>query len=479
MPKINNSTNFISFINANKILVIGFLMIGMAGIVLRILWTENVPTKQWYDFDTFMEVATNIYEGNGHSIGGQAVAWVGPGYAYALAFFFKLMGRADIDAAKLMNLWLSSLTLLMSFFVFIRIFVRKVPDKRGVLRNHANKPAILAAYALTAVFPNIIAYNNVAGTETFFLFLLVCILLLQLYPLFHKVSWVNFALVGALTGLCTLTKPFMLVYPVILAVICWVDTKRWLSAAKWLLIAGIPCMLVVAPWTYRNYRHYGRFIPVSYNMGYNRQVNNNERNISGSWMPLEDTVMSDGTRALMEAILDDGRSVKQAYELELPLAREASKWIHDNRLAYMQLGLMRIQKTYFHGADDILDWTMNDWKYEEGAPSEYKDKRHTAFAMSLFTVMVNIVSAAGFIFLFLYFWPYLKSCFTKKRFMDGPENLLFLNIAFFALIVFAFEGQPRYNHSVLIFFIAALVWICDKVVSQRSGQLIGYARLPD
>ncbi|MCL2664943.1 MAG: hypothetical protein FWE82_04970 [Defluviitaleaceae bacterium] len=437
------------------------------GLLLRILWIANVPTVQVFDFATFMETATNISEGRGHSMDGQAVAWVGPGYSYALAFAFRLFG-AGIWTAKVFNVWLSTLTLAGTFFLYVKWLSREVPDKRGVLRAKPIIPAIGAAYFLTAVFPNLIAYNNVAGTESFFLFLLVCILLLQAYPLPKKWIIINFMLMGFAIGLAALTKPFMLAYPVVAVAMEWVSRKKFKQCIVCAVAVPLCCAAAVAPWAYRNYRMFDRFIPVSYNMGYNRQVNNNEHNISGSWMPLEDTKMSGQTRIRMEESLAGGRSVKQAYELEPYLSKEAGEWIRGNMPAFLELGVLRVYKTFFYGASDLDDWTMNDWEYEYGGPDEYSDMRHTAFAGGLFSIMVNTVSAAGLLFFFMYIKNFVFALNKKISVLTDARNAVFLNIAFFLTVVFAFEGQPRYNHPALIFLICAAVWICEKLLRPNA-----------
>ena len=63
---------------------------------------------------------------------------------------------------------------------------------------------------------------------------------------------------GLLTGVAVLVRPAMLFF-LPLAAIWFVWTRRPMLAAVFLVGAG----LVIAPWTARNYAHYGRFVLVA------------------------------------------------------------------------------------------------------------------------------------------------------------------------------------------------------------------------
>lgn len=66
------------------------------------------------------------------------------------------------------------------------------------------------------------------------------------------------AAAGVLAGLSVLTRPAMLVFlPLAVLWLCW--RRHWIPAA----IFAAACVLVVAPWTARNAREYGRFVLVA------------------------------------------------------------------------------------------------------------------------------------------------------------------------------------------------------------------------
>ncbi|MCL2421564.1 MAG: hypothetical protein FWD03_06875 [Defluviitaleaceae bacterium] len=419
------------------------------GVGLRIFWILYVPTQQLYDFATFLETASNIYHGRGHTLNGNPVAWVGPGYSYVLALFHWIAGSDNPFHAQMLNVILSVATLIMSGFVYIKWF--PYDDVK-----------ILVAYGLTAVFPHLIAYNNVAGTETLFLFLLVALLLARLYiPLGRKQAVV----MGIICGLAALVKPFMIVYPAVALAMWWMQGKdARVTIVRTVFMAGA-MLLVIAPWTVRNYRAFDQFILISYNMGYNQIVNNNYANTRGAWMPLDAVPMPETLRAQVAESLQDGRTIKEAYELDGPLAAQARHWMIRNPVAVTQLSLLRVQRTFFNGADDITLWAMNDWDIYDGrGVSPVRNQRHIYFFEGFFAIVANVFAAAGLLFVLASLWPYVSSFFSVDydRFLPTAESMVFIHIAFFAVIVAAFEGQERYAHPVFIFFIFAIIWLCSK-----------------
>ena len=432
----------------DKRIIATLFILTALGLILRLYWVWNVPTRQLYDFATFLEIASNIYNGRGHTLNGRPIAWVGPGYSYALAFFHFLSGSDNPFNAKILNVILSMATLIMSAFVYIKWF------------SH-NELKLVAAYGLTAIFPTLVAYNNVAGTETLFLFLLVTLILARMYiPAGCKQAIV----MGVICALAALTKPFMLAYPAVAFALWWMQGKDFRVSAVRTAVMFLTMAFVIAPWTIRNYHSFGRFILISYNMGYNQIVNNNYANIRGGWMPLEAVPVPDELREQIEYSLRD-RGIQEAYELEPILGAHARHWMIRNPVAVGQLALLRVQRTFFNGAGDISQWAMNDFDFYDGrGTSPVRNQRHMHFFEGIFSIMVNVFSAAGLIFVLLTLWPYVKDLFNtgRHRTLSLAEAFIFIHIAFFVLIVAAFEGQERYAHPVHIFFIYAFIWLCSR-----------------
>ncbi|MDR1704980.1 MAG: glycosyltransferase family 39 protein [Clostridiales bacterium] len=396
----------------------------LAGILFRILFVINVPTEQLYDFAAYKEIAVNIKNGLGHSLGGVPVAWQGPLYPYALGAFYRLFGTESDLAGKILNIILSSLTLILSVPVYGRLI-----KSRG---------RTIAAVALTAFLPANIAYVNVLGTEVIFAFILFVIIFLQL---FYSDRYLSYPVIGAMTGLAALTKPFMLAFPAVLILLYWLKYKK---ARATLIFAGviISCACaVIAPWVFRNYRLFGRFIPVSYNGGYVQFINNNDKNHNGLWMDhLEPGTLN----------LEPGINVKTSPELEPLFAEEAGRWITSNLGEFLKLGFLRVNETFFDNAYDIPQWAMN--RAELGA-------ERNANAISAALALVNkLLAAAGLVFVISRFPAFFKGLRPGNAVSEG-DMTAFLTILFFAAVIFVSEGQARYAFPVFPFFVYAIMRI--------------------
>lgn len=417
------------------------LLVTAAAVYLRIWFVLAVPTEQVFDFATYQEIAVNIFNHLGHSFRGMAVAWQGPAYPLALGYIYRLAGDSDVLIGKLFNAALSVLTLVMLYFILRRM--------------SNNRFFICGAYTMAAFLPNFLAYNNVIGTEVFVTFLFVLILLLQVYS-FH--NWLRIPLLGVLIGAAALTKPFFLAYPLVAALYVWLKEKDIKKTAVTLAVLLVTASAVVAPWTYRNYRKFGRFIPVSYNSGYVLYINNNDVNLTGGWMDLRDVPATPELEKTVEAILDKyGGYVQQAYELEPVLKEAACRWIAENPLEFLKLGFLRVKATFFMGAWDIRSWAMNEVPSTQDPGEDAACRRSLSFFHSLSDVLVYLLSSCGLLYMLINIVPVARAVLRRKG-LSVPDRILIptVNLAFFVLVVFVFEGQARYNFPTLFLLICGM-----------------------
>jgi len=431
-----------------------FSLITILAIYLRLWFVDHMATIQMYDFSTYQEIASNIFKHHQHSLWGQPVAWQGMGYSTALGLFYIIMGNARIETAQLFNCIISSLSLPLIFLIF-----RKLSLHPGV---------VLGAYTLTALLPNYIAYNNVVGTEILLTFLFLIILCLQLYVFDNRF---RYPLLGIFIGLATLTKPFFLVYPVLLAVYNWLKNKDLRQTGLLLLTTTLFMLAIISPWTLRNYRDYGSLIPVSYNSGYVLFINNNDKNVSGSWMPLEKVPASPQLKIQIQRELNKNQNnVKLAPGLDKVLKPAAKQWISQNPGTFMQLGLLRLKQTFFSGAQDISAWAMNDIQRTKEQKTSTRFNRNLNFFNAIADILVYILASAGILYLLLNLKIMLRSLFSRQLCLSDQILLPSLNTAFFLAIYFVFEGQPRYNYPLLFLFaisLAIIMQTCSEAL-QRS-----------
>lgn len=415
-------------------------VVTIIGIALRLGFVWTVPNRPIYDFQTYQDIATNIFYHRGHTYLGEAIAFQGMGYPTALGYFYRLVGNHEIWTGKMFNVIFSSLTMLVFLLILLRLTKRK--------------SIIYPAYTVLALLPNYIAYTNVLGTEVFVTFLFCTVIWLQVSSL---PRYMKYPLLGIAIGGAALTKPFFLAYPVLTALIVWMRTKHWRETIICGLVTGLVMAAVVAPWTYRNYEKFGRLIPVSYNSGYVLAVNNNDHNVKGGWMPLNQIAVSPETRQKMNAILQDGkRSEKLAHELDPLLKEEGKRWILKNPGTFLKLGLLRLNGMFFDGAWDIRAWAMIDFKgkNQPWSPEVYERNMNAFIAVS--GVIISLLSALGLTYVLLNVAPLVQSVFRRSAVSDlvlVPS----VNLLFFLAVHFVFEGQARYNFPLLFLLIIGAV----------------------
>ncbi|MCL2855339.1 MAG: glycosyltransferase family 39 protein [Defluviitaleaceae bacterium] len=422
---------------------IPLLVIFAAALLLRIYWVLNVPTVQLFDFANYQMIAENIANGLGHTMHGSPVAWQGSGYPYVLGIFYRIIGTTDVLAGKWLNIAFSMGTLVFCWLIYKKIF-----EKRKFA---------LTALAITAFLPQYIAYVNVIGTEVFFTFLLSAIVFVKIYFLPKTPA---FFVLGALIGLTALVRPFMMAYPVIAGIYMLSATKQLKRSLAFAGICFAVMVVIITPWAIRNYTHFGRFIPVSYNSGYVLFINNNNENVNGLWMnPLRATADFPDRHAILEQALD-GRTIHQAYDVEPYLSAWAREWISQNPVEYLKLGVLRVYRTFFDGANDIPQWAANvSPMYDEGLTEAQRTwhRRNHNFLEASAGIITFILNGTGFLFMFAMVKKYAVGLFTKNGRISLHTAIIFINLAFLIVIPFFFEGQARYAFPAFIFVIPAAV----------------------
>ncbi len=436
--------------------LISFLIITLVAVLFRIIWMKNVPSTPIFDFLTYQEIAANIANGYGHTYQGEAIAFQGMGYPTALGIFYKLVGTTSVEAGRWFNLLLSTCTLLLVYPIF-----RALTSSRKLA---------LGAYALVAFLPNYIAYVNVIGAEVFLAFLFAAVIFLQLYR-FNR--YVRIPLLGIFIGLAALTKPVFLAYPLVAAAVYYLREKDLRASLVFLLSVSLVMAATVAPWTIRNYQKFDRLIPVSYNSGYVLYLNNNANNVTGGWMPLKDAAASPELRSQIDQILEQGkRSEKLAHELDPLLKAEGQRWILAHPLEFAKLGLLRLQATFFSGAWDVQSWAMNDWYPEHPSWTKELERNIKAFR-AVADVLIYAMSTLSFLFVGAGVVAAVRSLFSRSAKLSNTLLLPTLNISFFILIYFVFEGQARYNFPVLFLLAFCAVFAANSIWRgvKKSGSL--------
>ena len=225
-------------------------------------------------------------------------------------------------------------------------------------------------------------------------------------------------LLGGLVGLLVLTSP-----PTALIFIVWLAYDLYLSgAATFLKKALVPLvllpLLIVAPWTIRNYMRFHRVIPVRDDLGLELSVSNNDcaqfsiyKNLSSGcfdkFHPNHNVREAAKVRAMGEVNYDDLR------------LREAENWIGSHPEAFASLSATRFIAFWVPTQNgDVRD--TGGWRLERGI---------------LYIYLMTALSGAGLMTLY-------------RR--DARSSIVCLScLAAFPLVYYFVQFEDRYRYPIM------------------------------
>lgn len=192
--------------------------------------------------------AQGLAQGDGYQVpwSGEITANWPPGYPVVLALLFVLFG-SDIAVARLFNVFLGAITAVMVYAL-----ATKVQDQRT---------GIVAGF-LMALFPSQIFFSMVIMTETFFVALSVGLMILLVAWFGEKqqlTTW-RVLVLGLLLGFMSLVRAEAVLLGPALVILWKLVGHSWGQVLRFspLLLAGM--VLVISPWTTRNYIQLEEFV---------------------------------------------------------------------------------------------------------------------------------------------------------------------------------------------------------------------------
>lgn len=195
----------------------------------------------------FLGGAQRLVSGNGFGDPSYPIL-TAPLYAVFIAIGLELFGD-DQAPIKLAQAVADSLTVVLLYFICRRIFEERVAR---------------VAAAMAAIYPFSIYAAASIGEETFFGLFLACFVWLGLQAIDSGRWWLHCA-AGALLALATLVRASVQYYPAFwLLTLCALDGLNRRTLARFAAF-GTCFVLLIAPWTVRNYLVLGEFIPVAVN----------------------------------------------------------------------------------------------------------------------------------------------------------------------------------------------------------------------
>jgi hypothetical protein len=189
-----------------------------------------------------------------------------PLYPFLLALIYKSCGVGSVTSLTLQRLLpLTAASLSAAVLPLI--------GRRAGFSNWVG----IAAGVSMAFWPFNLALETTGRNEQAVNGLFLLLILWMFLGLSRRVdfSWKATISAGFVMGLSALLNPALTLTGGAMAVLgAMTERSDWRREVLALCIMGMTCVLVVAPWTYRNYLRFGRFIPIRSNLGLELWIGN-------------------------------------------------------------------------------------------------------------------------------------------------------------------------------------------------------------
>lgn len=233
-----------------RIKIIYLLII--VGFALRILWVVYFPTDLYADSAWYYQQALNLSQGKGYVYNGAPSAIWPVGYPFFLSLIFKLVPPTQLTA-KFINVMLLTFDLWL-IFQYTRL-------------SASSYLAPYLAMLLMSFMPTYIFAGGIVATEPLFACLLHFGLLIVLLALKKQRDWLWLVTGGVTGGMVYIRAEAVAFLPVVL--FFYVISRPAVWSTKWQRIHGTLLLMIaialimITPWTIRNYIKLGLFVPIS------------------------------------------------------------------------------------------------------------------------------------------------------------------------------------------------------------------------
>lgn len=407
-----------------------------AAFAVRLGWLALEDPAPAADSEWYYLAAQQIAAGNGFVAKGVLTARWPVGYPAFLGGLFALFGPSLV-VGRLANAALYLGVIALAYALARRMFGSELAARLTAL--------------VLALYPNHIFYTTLLLSEILFLSLLLLGVALLLS------ARGGLALAGGLVfGAATLTKPQALFLPALLLGLRLAHNPHRETRRRRLgLLVGVHVAMaaVVAPWTMRNYRVFGRVVLVSTNGGYNLFIGNNPhaRGYNKVTRKMRAMVRIWGRREGPEnEIVHDDRA-----------RRFALRYMREHPLAVLALWPRKLFYTYRSDFESLF-WhakALDDEAEEQaqfGAPHEevdvpkYLPHKIAAQACYMAVVLLAIGSA----------WVHFVRDRQRTRAEHPQASVGLWLFAYFTMVCLVFFGSTRFHFPVipwLVIYAAALL----------------------
>lgn len=207
------------------------------------------------DERAYLNLARSINTGEGYCEDGRPTAYWPPGLPVIISFFFRVCGPSVYPVLYFQCLL--GVGTVVSVWFLGRLLV--------------GEGAARVASLIVAFWPNGLAYVARLFPAAVMIFAGVAV-----FALFAaSPRFLTAAAAGVLVGLATLTAPVMFPVAPLTATVDISMGRGWKLALRRAVYVTVIAVVVVLPWTYRNWSVFGTFVPVSTNAGIILWMGNN------------------------------------------------------------------------------------------------------------------------------------------------------------------------------------------------------------
>lgn len=248
MPKPSNESR-------TKFFLISIFIVGFVYRLAFSIWGHHQPVHS--DAVTYDLLAKSILELR-YSNGGVPVAFYTPGYPLFLASIYSFFGVSNYVAVRIFQAILSSINLVLFYYL-----VKRVWDDRTAVISFT-----IAAFYSPFLFANGLILTEVLYTTV----LLIWINHLTHLMKDHVSSWSPWLLNGLVWGLVLTVRPVTALFIPLLVIGSLIlravrNDFKFMPRISQLLAIFVGAVIVLSPWTIRNYHTFHKLIPFSAESG--------------------------------------------------------------------------------------------------------------------------------------------------------------------------------------------------------------------
>lgn len=230
------------------------LIVIIISLILHILALNELGFNYTLNSDdaSYIQSGITFLETGKITMHGVISAQIMPGMTFLIALVSLAFGTGSGLMVALKILWmLMGITTIYVVYKTIKLYTNKY---------------IATIPCLFFLAIDYIWMDNLILTETPYI-LLFSLLIYHTLKLSQNVNNKDYILIVIYYILAVFIRPNIGIYPIFLVIFLLLKKYNFKLLMKQCLLAGIVLLMCLVPWTYRNYKVFGKFIPLTYGMG--------------------------------------------------------------------------------------------------------------------------------------------------------------------------------------------------------------------